>query len=187
MAVLAQGCLLGRSLYYLEDPATEQEVNATAPDAGPATKQGDDEAPAVDGGPVDHQGPKTPDASHPDADAGPGPGPGPGPPTCAGGNANERENNDSVVGANLLMVGKTCGALTLGDTDWYTIDFGQQGMLRVAFATDGDGRLLAQSAAGGITFAAGNGTDLNFTTNGKWNFRVVSDTGKPQTYTLVRQ
>ena len=137
VAVLAQGCLLGRSLYYLEDPATEQEVNATDIDAGDAHRPPDDKACApADGGPGEAPPTLTPDAARPDA----GPGPGPGDkPTCAGGTANERENNDSVASANVLTIGKTCGALTLGDTDWFTIDFGPQGMLRVAPATYGSG------------------------------------------------
>ena len=186
VAVLAQGCLLGRSLYYSEEPASEQEVNATDVDAGAAQKPPDDKAhAAADGGPNDPPSKSSPDAATPDT--GPGPVVGDGKPRCAGGTANERENNDSVGGANLLTIGKTCGALTLGDTDWFTIDFGQQGMLRVAFAAEGDGRLLAQSNMGGITFAAGSGSDLNFTTNGKWNLRVVSDTGSKQAYTIVRQ
>jgi hypothetical protein len=63
---------------------------------------------------------------------------------------------------------------------------GQQGQLRVSFEAEDDARLLIQSAGGGIALATGSGGSFNFSTQGRWNLRVVSDTGRVQGYALVR-
>jgi len=105
---------------------------------------------------------------------------------CPNGTAAEREPNGTIDGANALAVGKTCGALALGDTDWFTMDVPKGGLLRVAFEADGDARLLIQSAGGGIALATGSGGNFNFSTEGRWNLRVVSDTGRAQGYALTR-
>lgn len=189
LTVASQGCLLGRSLYYVDEPV-EQDLNPTVGDAGvTGSDAGEKGAPSSDGGTgTDPMDPMKPASDAGVKDAGPGPGPGPEvKPTCAGGTANEREGNDTIATANLLAIGKTCGALAVGDTDWFTIDFGEKGEMNIRFEASGNARMLSQSAGGGISFATGPGGDLKFTTSGKWNMRVVSDTGSAQPYALIRQ
>lgn len=184
LAALAEGCFLGRNLYLTEESPLEQEVNATASVNDGGVEPSADAVNAADGQapPATMPGTTKPDAMAPDG-APPNPGP---MPNCVGGTAAEVEPNGTIDLARPLVLGKTCGALTLGDADWFTMDMGQTGNLRVTFEADGDARLLMQSAGGGITFATGTGGAFNFTTNGIWNLRVVSDTGRVQGYALVR-
>jgi hypothetical protein len=104
---------------------------------------------------------------------------------CPGGTP-EEEPNDSPAVAKSLAIGKTCGKLTLADTDFFLYDLGPGGALKLTFEADGDARLLVQAAGGGVTFACGSGSGFNFNTTGVWNVRVVSDTGSAQAYTLNR-
>lgn len=182
LAVLMGGCFVSRDLYLTDEAPLAQELNANPEeDGGTAPRR-------PDGGPtgVADGGQDRPDAAEPAKDAGLPPKPGDPKPTCAGGTAAEVEPNGTIDLARPLAVGKTCGALSLGDTDWFTMDIGKAGQLRVTFEADGDARLLIQSAAGGLALATGSGGAFNFTTEGRWNLRVVSDTGRVQAYALVR-
>ena len=184
VAGLASGCLFGRNLYYVDDAPAEQDVTATTtdPDGGPTRGRADDAAPshAADGGGTTTD-PTVTDASvkkdsAPDAQPSP---------TCMGGTV-EREPNDAVPSASELAIGKTCGNLTLGDTDWFTYNVGDVGALHLTFVADGDAKLLIQGAGGGIAFVTGSGGAFNLNTSGVWNLRVLSDTGRAQGYTLNR-
>jgi hypothetical protein len=177
--------LLGRSLYYVDDGAAVEDVMSTEPDGAPRHTGDASAMPpshTTDGGGSDpDDAPTGTDASvKKDAAAEAGPNP-----TCMGGTL-EKEPNDTVALASPLAIGKTCGNLSLGDTDWFTYDVGQVGNLRLTFDADGDARLLIQSAGGGVALATGSGGAFNFQTTGVWNLRVVSDTGRVQGYTLNR-
>jgi hypothetical protein len=187
LALQAQACLAGRDLYFApDDPAADQDVNATSASDGGASRDGRAGDARADGVSPSDDASDVTDAPTPDGHA-PDSGRDAGVPTCAGGTAVEHEPNDTVDLANPLTIGTTCGALTLGDTDWFTMDLGNGGQLVVVFQADGDARLLLQSAAGGLALATGSGGAFNFATQGVWNLRVVSDTGRPQSYSLVRK
>lgn len=182
LGALAGGCFVGRDLYLVEESPLAQDIT-TSDAGGGAPKRADGGAnhPADDGGQDAYA--TTPDATTP-IDAGPIKDPSK--PTCAGGAQNESEPNGTLALAKPLLLGKTCGTLALAETDWFTMDMGISGNLRVTFEADGDARLLIQSAGGGVALATGSGGAFNFATNGRWNLRVVSDTGRAQAYALVR-
>jgi hypothetical protein len=189
LAASTEACFTGRYLYLEDEARPTQELNATEDGQDGGVASSDDAAidttTPVDGSTVVTDAAS--DATTKTDAAPPGPGPGPAPnPNCAAGAIAEIEPNGTVDQARALAVGTTCGGLTLGDTDWFMMDMGQQGQLRVNFAADGDARLLIQSAGGGLALATGSGGSFNFATQGRWNLRVVSDTGRIQSYTLVR-
>jgi len=176
---------MGRDLTYIADATPSAESDATE---GSAAEAGLDAARPTAQRDASIDAPGEPDAaliqegggSH---DAGTKPGP----PTCLNGTASEVEPNDSIPTANALVIGRTCGALGIADTDYFTVDFGDKGQMNVNFYADEDGRMLMQAEGGGIAFATGTGGSFNFSTNGKWNIRVVSDTGQAQKYYIDRR